>query len=274
MSAALYGKSMCAACPAGHYVSVTADSIQLVQLTDLHLLADPAASLKGVNTLHTLRCTLRAAATDLAAAQALLLSGDLVQDQPAGYEHLPGLLAPLQLPVLCIPGNHDLPSDMAAKLPGPTFQVGGHRDIGPWRILLLDSTVAGEAYGELGAAALAALQQQLLAAGDRPVLVVLHHPPLALGSAWLDAIGLRDGQALLQLLLAHPGVRGVVFGHAHQAFDAQRGALRLLGTPSTCVQFRPQCDEFALADQPPAYRLLQLHADGQINSRVVWVHSS
>lgn len=274
MPTAPHGKSVCAACPARHYVSVTAHTLQLVQMTDLHLLADPAGSLKGVNTLSSLQATLRAAAADLAAAQALLLSGDLVQDQPAAYAHLPPLLAPLGLPVLCIPGNHDLPRELAVRLQPPTFQVGGQKDLGHWRIVLLDSSVAGEAHGELGAAALAALDAQLSIVGDRHVLVVLHHPPLALGSAWLDDIGLQDGPALLALLHAHPCVRGVVFGHAHQAYDTQQGGLRLLGTPSTCAQFRPRSADFSLDDLPPAYRVLNLHDDGQISTCVVWVDSA
>ena len=253
-------------------MSVTTDTVQLVQLTDLHLLADPDGCLKGVATLASLRATLRAAAADLAGADAVVLSGDLVQDQPDAYAHLPPLLTPLGLPVLCIPGNHDLPSALAASLQQAPFQVGGQHDAGRWRILLLDSSVAGQAHGALGGAALAALALQLQQAADRHVLIVLHHPPLPLGSAWLDAIGLQDGVALLALLQAHDCVRGVVFGHAHQAYDATLGTVRLLGTPSTCAQFRPHSAEFALDDQPPAYRVLQLQANGQIDTRVVWVH--
>ena len=253
-------------------MSVSTNTVQLVQFTDLHLLADPEGCLKGVATLASLRATLSAAAADLAAADAVVLSGDLVQDQPAAYAHLPPLLAPLGKPVLCIPGNHDLPQVLATSLQQAPFQVGGQHDAGRWRIVLLDSSVAGQAHGGLGAAALAALAEQLRQAADRHVLIVLHHPPLPLGSAWLDEIGLLDGAALLALLHAHDCVRGVVFGHAHQVYDATEGRLRLLGTPSTCAQFRPRSAEFALDDLPPAYRVLQLQADGQIDTRVVWVH--
>lgn len=254
-------------------MSVSTDTVQLVQMTDLHLLADPEGCLKGVATLASLRATLLAAATDLAGADAVVLSGDLVQDQPDAYAHLPPLLAPLGKPVLCIPGNHDLPAALAASLQQAPFQVGGQHDAGRWRILLLDSSVGGRAHGELGAPALATLAMQLQQAADRHVLIVLHHPPLPLGSAWLDEIGLQDGAALLHLLQAHEHVRGVVFGHAHQVYDSTRGRLRLLGTPSTCAQFRPRSAEFALDDLPPAYRVLRLRADGQIDTRVVWVHS-
>ena len=109
---------------------VSTDTVQLVQLTDLHLLADPDGRLKGVATLASLRATLRAAAADLAGADAIVLSGDLVQDQPAAYAHLPPLLTPLGLPVLCIPGNHDLPSALATSLQQAPFQVGGQHDVG------------------------------------------------------------------------------------------------------------------------------------------------
>jgi Icc protein len=66
-------------------------------------------------------------------------------------------------------------------------------------------------------------------------------------------------------------VRAVVWGHVHQTFDALRGSVRLLATPSTCAQFQPGTHEFALDSLPPAYRTLQLRADGTLSTEVVWV---
>ncbi|MGH8327024.1 MAG: 3',5'-cyclic-AMP phosphodiesterase, partial [Steroidobacteraceae bacterium] len=46
-----------------------------------------------------------------------------------------------------------------------------------------------------------------------------------------------------------------------------------LATPSTCTQFLPRSAEFALDRLPPAYRTLELCADGSIVTDVVWVES-
>ncbi|NDD74258.1 MAG: phosphodiesterase, partial [Gammaproteobacteria bacterium] len=103
-------------------------------------------------------------------------------------------------------------------------------------------------------------------------LVVLHHHPVPMQSAWLDTIGLDNAAEFFAVLERRRArVRGVLWGHVHQEFDAERKGIRLLGTPSTCVQFAPQCDEFALDTRPPAFRTLTLHENGRIDSRVHWV---
>ena len=45
----------------------------------------------------------------------------------------------------------------------------------------------------------------------------------------------------------------------------------LLATPSTCAQFLPNSDEFAVDPRPPAYRTFELRADGSLLTEVVWV---
>jgi Icc protein len=68
-------------------------------------------------------------------------------------------------------------------------------------------------------------------------------------------------------------VRGLVWGHVHQRYDALRNGVRLLATPSTCAQFLPRAEQFAVDRMPPAYRTLELKADGSITTEVVWVES-
>ena len=73
------------------------------------------------------------------------------------------------------------------------------------------------------------------------------------------------------LLARHPGVRGVAWGHTHQPFDGMRGRIRLMGTPSTCMQFAQDADEFEIDDRPPGYRWIKLEPDGKIETGVEWV---
>ena len=42
----------------------------------------------------------------------------------------------------------------------------------------------------------------------------------------------------------------------------------MLSTPSTCVQFEPESDEFSVEKIPPGYRWMQLNPDGSIDTRV------
>jgi Icc protein len=75
----------------------------------------------------------------------------------------------------------------------------------------------------------------------------------------------------LSVIDAHDNVRGVVWGHVHQASDRSRGPVRLLSTPSTCAQFLPNSEFFALDERPPGLRWIQLFPNGEIQSRIDWI---
>jgi Icc protein len=248
-----------------------AASIKLVQLTDPHLYADAAHALRGVPTLPALYATLGAASSDIASCEAILATGDLVQDDPGGYVHFRDAFTPLDKPVLCVPGNHDLGAPMRSELSRPPFQICGHWDRGGWRVVLLDSTVPGEVGGALSAQELMRLDAALASAPDLHALIALHHHPVALGSRWIDSLGLANAEDFFAVLDRHPQVRGVVFGHVHQDFEGVRRGVRILGTPSTCSQFLPLAQDFAVDDTPPAWRVLELMPDGGIGTSVNWL---
>ncbi|MDB4542942.1 phosphodiesterase, partial [bacterium] len=63
-------------------------------------------------------------------------------------------------------------------------------------------------------------------------------------------------------------VRGVLWGHVHQEVDRLHNDVRLLASPSTCVQFAPGSPGFRADDQAPGYRWLDLHEDGTIATAV------
>jgi len=252
---------------------LTKSTVNLVQLTDQHLYGDPTRALRGVVTLPALRATLSAAHSDIAACDAILATGDLVQDDPGGYAHFRSEFGALGKPVLCIPGNHDDVPAMQAALSQPPFQLGGVYDAGNWRTILLDSTIPGETGGALSADSLGFLEQALASAPDRHALVCLHHHPIPMRSRWLDTVGLGNGPALIALLRRFTTVRGVLFGHVHQALDTSWEGVRMIATPSTCSQFKPLSDDFAVDNQPPAWRTLALHADGRLDTQLRWVHA-
>jgi len=247
--------------------------IRLLQFTDTHLMADPLGQVRGVRTLASLEACLRHARRRHLPADLVTVTGDLVQDDPRAYGALELLLDDIGAPVLLIPGNHDVPGELRRSLSHGPFQVGGIRSIGAWLLVLLDSWFAGsnDGEGQLGSGELAALESALAAQPDRHVLVLLHHPPIAMEAAGLDALGLLDAAGLHAVLDRHPQVRGVVFGHAHQSLDVYRGPTRYLCTPSTCMQFKPRDPGFVTDDRPPGYRVLDLHDDGGIATEVVWL---
>ncbi len=244
----------------------------VLQITDPHLYGRADRKLRGVATDESLRVVLDAALARYPDYAALLVTGDLVQDDPSGYARLRDACRAIEKPVLCIPGNHDDPAVMARELATAPFRLCGALSLGAWRIVMLDSSTAGDVGGRLGDAELARLDEELAGATGH-ALVCLHHQPVPMGSRWLDEIGLRDAAEFWRIVDAHPNVRGIAWGHVHQSFDGRRGRVRLFATPSTGAQFVPTSDRFAIDDRPPAFRHFELDPDGRILSRVHWVEA-
>jgi Icc protein len=244
--------------------------MKILQFTDPHLYGRVDGKLRGVETDTTLHATLNEALAACPDFAAVLVTGDLVQDDPAGYLRFRNVFGGIGKPVICIPGNHDLPSIMRAELQGPPFQICGAFSQQGWQILMLDSYEENQVGGRLSAAELARLDTSLGQSGDH-ALVCLHHHPVAMRSRWLDSIGLANAEEFWSVIDKHPHVRAVAWGHVHQDFTGMRGSVRLFATPSTGAQFQPNSDKFAIDNRPPAYRQFELFKDGAIATQVHWV---
>jgi Icc protein len=246
--------------------------LRLLHLTDPHLHAQADARMRGVNTYATLRAVVQNAMADPLPPDAILATGDLVQDETrAGYELFRNCLAPLGIPVFVLPGNHDAPRLMAEVLATAPFQVCGTVDLNDWRLILLDTHVRGDDGGRLDRTKLEELERQLRERPDSYALICLHHHPVPMGSRWLDGVALRNSEDFLEIVDRFTHVRGIVWGHVHQAFDRRRRDVRLLATPSTCSQFLPNSDDFVVDQRGPGYRWINLRSNGTIETDVVWL---
>lgn len=240
-------------------------ALKLVQLSDPHFVADPKKTLMGIPPRDSLQCVVEEAQRE--APDLVLVTGDLSQDgSPAAYESLGEALAPLEAPCCGLPGNHDDKSVLAEALEHPPFRSGWAFTVEDWRFLLLDSAVPEGNHGRLSSSTLDALDAELSAHSDRPTLLALHHSPVPVGAAWLDPINLQAPDELRQVVRAHSQVQLVLFGHVHQAVDAQWGDVSLYGCPSTCFQFAPHEDTFTLDPVPPGYRTVTLHENGSFET--------
>ncbi len=246
--------------------------LRILHFSDTHLFADPGHVSYGVRPDDTLRAVVAAARQGETACSAAVVTGDLVHDEAAAYGRLRQHFAGLGMPVHCLPGNHDVPAEMRAQLAQAPVSWRRSAQYGRWRLIFLDSTVSGEVGGHLDDGELGTLDALLREQAQGYAVVCLHHPPRPCGCAWLDRrLNLDNPEDFFAVLDAHANVRAVLWGHIHQEYDELRNGTRLLGTPSTMVQFRPDAEEFALDDAPPGYRWLALAEDGSLESGVVRV---
>lgn len=248
--------------------------IRIVQLTDFHLLSDPAKTMMGINTEQSFLAALDLAWRSHEGIALFLMTGDLVQDpSPATYRRLRRRLEALPAPCYCLPGNHDEVALIREALADGNIVFQDQILLDGWQIVCLDSTIPGSPGGYLAPGQLALLEARLAEQPGRHALVCLHHSPLPTGSAWLDTMKLGNGGELFALLGRFPRVKAVVYGHIHQAMDVRANGFRLLGCPSTCFQFKPGSEDFALDFIPQGYRWLDLYPDGRVETAVVRLDS-
>lgn len=240
----------------------------IAQLSDPHIGAtwapgaDPVAGLRAaVEAVHAL------------GPATVLVTGDLADHgEDAEYELLRDLLSPLSGRLYVLPGNHD---DRAAlrrhfTLPGVGDDPIQYRaELGPLRLLALDTTVPRQDAGELDGERLAWLGGQLGSHTELPVLLAMHHPPFLCGIPAMDAVslGVMDRHAVSELVRRHPHVCGSVAGHIHRGAVARVGDRPALAAPSTYAQarFDPGLQELAFADEPPGFSIHAL-LDGELVS--------
>jgi len=251
---------------------VSQRAVRLLHLTDPHLHANRDATMRGLNTFESFKAVVDHAAADEAHIDAVLGTGDLVQDETRhGYERFCSVMRELNAPVHCIPGNHDAPAIMAEVLNEPPFQCCGTASYENWCLIMLNSAVRWNDYGEFDSKELQFLQQSLAANVDKYILIGMHHHPIETGSRWIDGLNLRNSDEFFALIENHSNVRCVVWGHVHQESDRIRNGVRMLSSPSTGAQFRPNSDVFRLDNRPPGYRWINLLPDGNIDTEVVWL---
>ncbi len=204
--------------------------MQILQITDPHLYGSATGRLRGVETDSSLHAVLDDAFARVPDYAAVLVTGDLVQDDGSGYLRFRSIFGNIKKPVLCIPGNHDEPEAMRRELSGAPFQICGTHEAEGWQFIMLDSYDPGHVGGRLTPNELARLDAAL-AASPKHAMVCLHHHPITMGSRWLDTVGLTEPEAFWRVIDSHAHVRAVVWGHVHQAYDGRRGDVRLFATP-------------------------------------------
>jgi Icc protein len=244
----------------------------IVQLSDPHI----GASWGGITSESRLAGAIASVRGLRDRPDVVLVSGDLAHNATdAEYERVREMVGWLGLPVHVLPGNRD---DRAAmrrhfELPGRgPDPIQYSVEIGPMRLVVVDTTVPGERWGELDAARLAWLEQELAYQPEYVTLLAMHHPPIASTSpTWDELAGLRpnDRRALADVLRGHPQVRRIVAGHAHRTMTAELMGRTVLAAPAIFVQthLAYAAPDAEFVEEPGGYALHAL-IEGEFTSEV------
>lgn len=253
--------------------------ISILQLSDLHILAEPGDKMLGIDTEHYFHACLeqavrlRSSKASSAGKQhfdLILLSGDLAQEPSvASYRRILTALEAYKTPCICLPGNHDDYQLMQQVLNTDNINCRKQVLLDNWQVISLNSQIPGEPGGRLADEELVFLENCLSKNPDRHALIAVHHHCLETNSSWMDTMIIENSRELLAVVGKYPQVKVISTGHIHQVMDIKTATLRVLGVPSTCFQFTPESTEFDVNNMAPGYRLIDLHADGWVESEVV-----
>jgi Icc protein len=238
-----------------------------IQLSDMHLFADPAARLWDVAPDPHLDSVIDTLAATAPEPEFVIVTGDCSADgSPESYRRLREKIARLTPTAYYLPGNHDDAPYMARFLADRTLarfeKFTQVFDACGWRFILLDSSVAGEDGGSIGNDQREWLRARLARDPKMPTVVAMHNNPLPVGSRWLDTMTISDAPALLAVLDTAPHVKLVLFGHVHQEIETRRGATVYASAPSTFFQFKPRAAEFGQDEsRSPGARIVRLGDD-------------
>lgn len=246
----------------------------LVQLTDLHIREPGRLAYGRIDTAPYLRHAVQSVLRLPQQPDAVVITGDLTDFGRAGeYAHLAGLLAPLTMPVYLMPGNHDDRDQLRRSFPGHGYlgQDGFVQyavAIGGLQLLTLDTCVPGHSHGTLCGERLAWLAGQLDRFSAQPVVVAMHHPPFRTLIGHMDAIGLLEGGAELEALIArHPNVERVICGHLHRAIDVRFGGSIASTSPAPAHQVSLDLAPDAPSTwtlEPPMFRVHAWEPHGRV----------
>ncbi|HEY8037984.1 MAG TPA: 3',5'-cyclic-AMP phosphodiesterase [Methylobacter sp.] len=252
--------------------------ISILQLSDLHILAATEDKMLGIDTEHyfhacleqAVRLRSRQADTEQWHFDLILLTGDLAQEPcPESYRRILTSLEAYKTPCICLPGNHDDYELMQQVFNTDSINCRKQALLDNWQLICLNSQIPGKPGGRLSNEELDFLENCLSKNPDRHALIAVHHHCLETKSPWMDTMIIENSRELLGIVDKYPQVKAITTGHIHQVMDIKTATFRVLGAPSTCFQFTPKTPEFSVDITAPGYRLIELYADGRVESEVV-----
>ena len=243
--------------------------ISILQITDLHILPNPGDKLLGIDTEYYFHAVLEHAFAAAPHFDLLLLTGDLAQHPClSSYLRILNSLAAFNIPCVCLPGNHDDYDLMQQVLNTALVNCNKQVLLDNWQLISLNSQIPGAPEGRLSYEELLFLEKCLTAYPNHYALIAVHHHCRPTGSVWMDTLMIENSTALLSLIGKYPNVKAVTCGHIHQAMDMAIDSVRVMGTPSTCFQFKPESTVFSVDDTAPGFRIIKLYPDGRIESEI------
>jgi 3',5'-cyclic AMP phosphodiesterase CpdA len=207
--------------------------MKLAHVSDLHLMPDVSG---GGGQNPSSMDVAGAIAEDLSAiAEGLdlvVVSGDLTERADAeSFTKFEQIFERIGLPIILVPGNHDGPAGMLDYIVSSPRLADWHLtdrlvEIGGVRFLGLNTCIEGLTQGALDDKALSLVDEQIRRECDQRLVLVMHHPPLALGLQQFDELAeIERGDEFLRILDESAKELIVLSGHVHRPYSVKNGQI-------------------------------------------------
>ena len=210
----------------------------IAQVTDPHIKAEGRLAYRTVDTAANLERCIRHLLGLKQPPDVVLMTGDLTDfGRKDEYRLLRRLIAPLDMPVYVIPGNHDERGNFREAFSDHSY-LPTAGDICyviedyPLRMIGLDTTIPGKPGGEMSAERLTWLDRELRSRPDAPTLLFMHHPPITTGIEHMDVQNCANAEALGDVLDANPQVMQILCGHVHRPIHTRWHGVAVSIAPS------------------------------------------
>lgn len=249
------------------------DIHSFAQISDCHLYGDKAALHYGVNVYLNLCNVLELIRND-PAIEFIVFTGDLTQDHSEqSYQLFYDAVKFIQVskPIYFLAGNHDEPALFDKYLSAEPFQNIRTIANENWQIQLLGSksaTPAGVISDEESSRLLNVIDK------SKFQFILMHHHPIDVGY-FIDKHGLNKKESFYQTLNQINSLKAIGCGHIHNAFDLTLDigtkSIPVFTCPATSIQFDIHASTVENSGKPAGFRIYELHDDGLINSRVIFI---
>ena len=217
-----------------------------LHLSDLHLVEDETTSSRAFNAKYILKNTvdkILGKKEDFGNLDGVIITGDISDDGSiASYSDAYDILRELNLPLLAIPGNHDLRQPMMRYF-AKDIDIKSSRfydwvyETSDTLIIGLDTLVEGQKYGILRLESLKLLSNSLNQPAKKNIILAIHHPPINTGIPFMDEIGLKNSSELSECLDTASQPIRILCGHVHGIYQGTLGIHSVVTAPSTCTRF-------------------------------------
>lgn len=180
----------------------------------------------------------------------LVVSGDLVEnaDDKRAYRHMEALVKRWQGPLIWAVGNHDSRENFLEVLPEvPTDENGFiqyEAEQGGLRFVVVDTLDPGRHGGMVCEKRAKWLKARLAEKKDMPTVVVMHHPPVDTGIAWMSALPTEEWvQRVEAVIRPAKQVVAILAGHVHRPIASGFAGKRLVVAASSAPQVALDLDD-------------------------------